>query len=113
MAATTGTLEMTENLWLGKMIFDIDTDICWCLVWYLKLLLVLCSKLLLLLNYGSSVFQTDIQFSINPFDFSNMLPDEKETFKRMCLQLINTSSSLQADESKHREKRILKQKHLV
>lgn len=24
-AATTGTPEVTENLWLGKMIFDIDT----------------------------------------------------------------------------------------
>lgn len=78
----------------------------WCLIWYLKLLLVLCSNLLLLLNYGSSVFQTDIQFSINPFDFSNLLPDENETFKRMCLHLIKVSFSLQVDESKHREKRL-------
>lgn len=65
------------------------------------------------INYGSSVFQTDIQFSINPFEFSNLLPDENETFKRICLQLIKISSSLQVDESKHREKRILKQKCLV
>lgn len=52
------------------------------LVWYLKLLLVFSSNLLLLCNHVFSVFQTDIQFSVRPFWFQKFAPMWERDFQK-------------------------------